>query len=121
MKRYLTALFWIKLSIGSVAMAGQADVMDVKVHKTSKNTYTFSVTVLHEDTGWKHYATRWEILDADGSLLATRVLHHPHVNEQPFSRSLSGVYISNTIKQITVRAHDSIHKFGGQTFSVNLP
>lgn len=51
----------------------------------------FDVTLLHDDTGWDHYADGWEILDADGNSIGFRKLHHPHVNEQPFTRSLSGV------------------------------
>ncbi|KUF10633.1 hypothetical protein [Pseudoponticoccus marisrubri] len=47
-----------------------------------------SVTLSHPDTGWDHYADGWRIEDDAGHDLGTRVLHHPHVNEQPFTRSL---------------------------------
>lgn len=52
---------------------------------------TVSVTLRHPDTGWDHYADAWEVLDTDGARLGLRVLAHPHVNEQPFTRSLSGI------------------------------
>jgi hypothetical protein len=51
---------------------------------TGSGVYRFSVTVRHADEGWDHYADRWEVLTSDGTLLATRTLYHPHVNEQPF-------------------------------------
>lgn len=46
------------------------------------------VTLAHPDTGWDHYADGWEVVSADGATLGTRVLAHPHVDEQPFTRSL---------------------------------
>lgn len=47
-----------------------------------------SVTLAHPDTGWDHYADGWRIELEDGTVLGTRELLHPHVDEQPFTRSL---------------------------------
>ena len=104
-----------------VVWAGEADVVDVRASKTSSTTYSFAVTVQHADTGWDHYADKWEVLGPDGKVLGTRVLMHPHVNEQPFTRSLSGVQIPPGVKTVTVRAHDKVHGWGGKTMSVDLP
>jgi hypothetical protein len=101
--------------------AGEVDVVGVKATKTGKNTYTFDVTLKHADTGWKHYANKWEVVSPDGKVLGTRVLYHPHVDEQPFTRSLSGVQIPTSIKEVEVRAYDSQHGAGGKTFKVMLP
>ncbi len=101
--------------------AGEADVVKVDAKKTGSNTYHFSVTVLHKDTGWDHYADGWDIVGSDGTVFKTRTLHHPHVNEQPFTRSLSGVVIPPQVKSITVRAHDSVHKYGGKVITLELP
>jgi hypothetical protein len=103
------------------AYAGEADVVQVKVVISGERTYRFDVTVLHGDTGWDHYADQWEILAPDGEILGTRKLLHPHVNEQPFTRSLSGIRISNDIQQVSVRAHDSVHAFGGKVMTLDLP
>ena len=100
--------------------AGEADVVAVEVDQTSKGAYRFNVTVRHADSGWGHYADRWEVLAPDGSILDTRTLAHPHINEQPFTRSLSGVNISADIRQVTIRAHDSTHGFGGKSMIVDL-
>ena len=102
--------------------AGEADVIRVDVEENGRGGYNFAVTVAHGDTGWDHYADRWEILDGDGNILGTRVLHHPHVNEQPFTRSLSGVEIPDHVKEdtVTVRARDSVHEYGGKVVSVDL-
>ena len=71
----------------NAAFAGQADVLKVDVKGTGPNTYRFSVTVRHNDQGWDHYADKWDVVAPDGTILATRILHHPHDKEQPFTRS----------------------------------
>jgi hypothetical protein len=103
------------------AYAGEADVVAVEVTRDGETSYRFDVSVQHADTGWKHYADKWEVLSPDGDTLGVRTLLHPHVNEQPFTRSLSGVKIPTTIKHVIVRAHDSVHGYGGKEFQVNLP
>jgi len=101
--------------------AGEADVVQVQVSISGERTYRFDVTVQHNDTGWDHYADQWEIVAPDGKILGTRKLLHPHINEQPFTRSLSGVVIPNNIRQISVRAHDSVHAYGGRVMVLDLP
>lgn len=101
--------------------AGKADVLKVEVHDKGDRTYAFDVTVRHADTGWDHYANGWEVIGPDGSVLGKRVLFHPHVNEQPFTRSLSGVKIPKPITWVKVRAHDNVHGLGGREVTVSIP
>jgi hypothetical protein len=96
------------------ASAGEADVVAVAVRPDGPGTYAFDVTVRHADAGWDHYADRWEVLLPDGrTVLATRTLLHPHEDEQPFTRSLSGVRIPDGVAEVVVRAHDKVHGYGG--------
>jgi hypothetical protein len=119
--KFLNIVVLIFILLPGSVIAGEADVVAVDVQKSGDNTYHFEVTVSHTDEGWEHYADGWDILDPDGNVLGTRTLYHPHVNEQPFTRSLSGVKIPGEVKQVTVRAHDSVHKYGGMTKSIVLP
>ncbi len=80
----------------------------------------FEVTVRHADEGWEHYADRWEVLAPDGRVLATRVLLHPHVTEQPFTRALGGVAIPGDVERVRLRAHDRIHGFGGRELELPI-
>lgn len=105
--------------VGS-SFAGEADVKGVQVAKAADKTYSFEVTVAHADSGWDHYADKWEVVDENNTILGTRILHHPHVNEQPFTRGLSGVDIPDRVKWVEVRAHDSVHEYGGETVKVKL-
>lgn len=109
------------LSTSTMTYAGEADVVKVDVKKSGDRDFRFDVTVLHDDTGWDHYADKWDVVAPDGSLLGTRILLHPHVNEQPFTRSLSNVKIPGSISQVSIRAHDSVHSYGGKVLKVALP
>jgi hypothetical protein len=117
---FISALFCIFFP-ALVVLAGEADVVQADVKQTGERTYRFDVTVAHADTGWDHYADKWDVVALDNTLLGTRILHHPHVNEQPFTRSLSSVKIPAAIDHVIIRAHDSIHKYGGKTVQVELP
>ena len=71
--------------ISTSTHAGEVDVTAVKATKSGDGTYRFSVTLRHADTGWDHYANKWDVVAPDGTVLGTRVLAHPHVQEQPFT------------------------------------
>lgn len=108
------------LLLPTILFAGEADIVNVEVEKPG-SSYRFDVTVRHDDTGWQHYADRWDVVGPDGQILATRVLYHPHVNEQPFTRSLSGVAIGAGVSSVVIRAHDLVHGYGGQEMTISLP
>lgn len=121
MKKFLSLFPLFSLFFVSLSFAGEADVIDVQLNKSGKTNYKFTVTISHKDTGWKHYVNKWDIIDEQGTVLGTRILHHPHVDEQPFTRSLSGVEIPESIKTVKVRAHDSVHGYGGKILNVEFP
>ena len=118
---FVAAALCTGVCLGSFSVAGEADVTEVKIEKKAAGTYHVEVTVQHADSGWDHYADKWDVLDEQGTLLATRVLYHPHVDEQPFTRSLPEVSIPDGIAEVTVRAHDSVHGYGGQTVTKPVP
>ncbi len=107
------------------ARAGPADVVDalatLEASTGDETFYRFSVTIRHADEGWDHYADSFEILAPDGTILGTRVLVHPHVTEQPFTRSLGAVAVPSDVSEVTIRAHDSVHGLGGETLTVAIP
>ncbi len=107
--------------VSAVVQAGEADVVHAEARRTAEGVYRFDVTLRHKDAGWDHYADRWEVLGAEGAVMATRVLHHPHVDEQPFTRGLSGVKLPPGLTRVRVRAHDSVHGYGGKEVELTLP
>ena len=107
------------LIIAHTAIAGEADVVGVRMTQRGAS-YNFAVTVRHADAGWDHYADKWDVLTPDGEVIATRVLAHPHDNEQPFTRSLGGVRIPDGFAKVRVRAHDKVHGYGGNEMDVDM-
>ena len=117
--RWLSMCPLLLLGLAGASEAGLADVLSATAD-CSSSVCTFSVTVRHEDEGWNHYADSWEVVAPDGRVLATRVLRHPHVGEQPFTRELRGVEVPAGITSVRIRAHDSMHGFGGREVVVPL-
>lgn len=108
------------LNWASTTLAGEADVIDAEA-SCSGGICTISTTVRHGDTGWDHYADAWRVLAPDGTEIGKRVLYHPHVNEQPFTRSLSGVKVPAGVDHVLIEAHDKVHGYGGKRFKLQLP
>ena len=120
MRTYVVSVLLLLFPL-MVAHAGEADVVAVKVTELGGSTYQFDVTVSHSDEDWNHHVDKWDVVGSDGTVYGTRTLYHPHVGEQPFTRSLSGVKIPKEISRVNVRAHDSIHEYGGKVVTVVLP
>jgi len=115
MKRFILVL----LLLAPGAYAGEVHIVEVSVECPA--SCTFSVTLEHADQGWHHYANQWDVVTLDGKLLKSRVLHHPHEHEQPFTRSLSGVFVPAGESKVKVRARDSKHGYSKQEFIVDIP
>ena len=107
------SLLAITASANEVAIKGVQFNLD-------NGLWTVNVTLKHEDTGWDDYADIWRVVDSKGNVLGTRTLYHPHVDEQPFTRSLSGVSIPENITQVYIEAHDKVHGWSKERVKVNL-
>jgi len=103
------------------ALADDADVLSAEATAESAGTWRFAVTVSHPDGGWDHYADAWEVVAPDGRVLGTRVLAHPHVNEQPFTRSLGGIAVPADLREVVIRAHCSVDGDGGRFITLTWP
>lgn len=106
---------------------GNADVVMVRAVQNSSGNWTFYVTVSHPDTGWEDYADGWNVTLEDGVILKpdpsssfTRLLLHPHVGEQPFTRSQGNILIPDDVTTVIVQAHDLVDGFGGQEVILDL-
>lgn len=102
-----------------IAVADSPVIEAVSATK-SGTTWRFDVTLSHPDTGWDDYADGWRVLAPDGTELGLRVLYHPHVEEQPFTRSLSGVSVPDGMDSVNIQARDSVGGWGETLFSVPL-
>lgn len=111
-------IFAITLLAGP-ALADAPVIKNVSMKKSGE-TWSFNVTLEHGDTGWDDYADGWRVLDSNGKELGVRVLAHPHVNEQPFTRSLSGVRIPADVTEVGIQASDSIGGWSSPVKTIRL-
>ncbi len=120
------------VSLGSIGLSAEdtspfnldlnyAQVVFVKAVQNSNDSWTFYVTVRHNDEGWNHYADAWEVVDPDSrKVFATRILAHPHETEQPFTRSQSGIVIPKGQQFVEVKAKCTLHGYEGKTVLIDL-
>ena len=106
-------------------MLDTADAGDVKIlaadfQDSGSSHWSVSVTLKHDDRDWDHYADSWRVVDGEGNILGERVLHHPHVEEQPFTRSLGSVKVPKGITTLYIEAHDKVHGWTPDRLTVDL-
>lgn len=80
---------------------------------------SIAVTLSHPDTGWDHYADGWRVGNPDGDILATRILAHPHVNEQPFTRSMQ-VDLPADLTEVFIRASCNVDGWAEDVIAISL-
>ena len=104
-----------------IADLDYAQVRRVVARESPDGSWRFDVTVEHRDEGWDHYADLWQVVHPETlELYGERVLLHPHDNEQPFTRSQSGIVIPDGQTLVLVRARCQVHGFGGGGVLVDL-
>ena len=87
--------------------ADPAEVVEVGLRPDGA-VWRVDVTIRHGDTGWDDYADGWRVEMADGTILGTRVLAHPHVEEQPFTRTLGDVSLPDGESAIFIRTSTNV-------------
>jgi len=110
--RVIAAAVCLSVPPPSAAGRAQADAIAVEV-AGSPGAYEFRVTVRSPDQGCSRYASWWEVLHPDGTLVYRRILNHSHPDEQPFTRAGGPVSVSAD-ETLVVRAHLHPDGYGGQ-------
>jgi hypothetical protein len=110
-----------------VNTTGDANVTSVYAREDADGTWTFHVSVTHKDVNWYDYADGWDVLLPDGTVvkpdhfsLYTHHLRHPHVEEQPFTRTQKAIVIPEGVDTVIIRAHDKRDGWGGEEIAVDL-
>jgi hypothetical protein len=116
---YIISCILLVIFINNV-QAGNVEILAAELHNTGSTSWLVRVTLKHQDKGWEHYADNWQIVDGNGKVLGDRILYHPHVDEQPFTRSLSNVNIPANIRIIYITAHDKIHGWTANRLKIDL-
>lgn len=117
MKTLTTLILLCLMALPAVAEA--PEVVEATATKAGMS-WRFEVTIRHPDTGWDHYADGWDVIDADGNVLGTRELMHPHVMEQPFTRSLSAVQVPDGTRVVFIRTRCTQDGWTGPVYELEL-
>jgi len=118
-RAFLPGLALALLLGANAAVAETPEIVGATAQRVGMG-WRIDVTLKHPDSGWDHYADAWEVLDAKGTHIATRELMHPHVEEQPFTRSLVNVMLPDGITRILIRARCSGDGWSSETYAVDL-
>ena len=108
------------LLVATPALADPAQVVDISATQATSG-WRFDVTLSHTDTGWDDYADGWRVELADGTVIGERPLAHPHVEEQPFTRSTSGVTIPEAATHVFIRARTNTDGWSNDTTPFTVP
>ena len=135
---FLLCALFLRTTIVATTQEQQlcANVTDVTATKivdedgnNDSSLWTFYVSVTSQETGWDKYANEWRVISCSTSssrnsspsreVLGTRVLAHPHVTEQPFTRS-HRIEIPNSVEVVLVEAQDSVLGYCGNQYEYAL-
>ena len=110
---------FLAILLATPAFADPAEIVSAEAAREGE-AWRVTVTLRHAETGWDDYADGWRVW-ADGEVVGTRELLHPHVEEQPFTRSLEGVAIPEGAERVEVEASTSLEGWGGERVRLAMP
>jgi len=116
-KRWAAALL---LAGAGAVQAGEVAIEQARLSRSGDGSWSVAVTLRHADSGWEHYADAWRLVEPGGAVIATRTLYHPHVDEQPFTRSLGGVRLPAGLARLAIEAHDNVHGWSSDRLEIDL-
>lgn len=96
------------------------DVIGATATETSTGVWRFDATLSSPYDTPERYADAWRVVGDDGVVYGVRELTHDHASEQPFTRSLSGVEIPDTVSVVTIEGRDQANGWGGAIAEVVL-
>ncbi len=99
----LLSLFLL-LPLSIPAFAGEGRVEEASAQPMGLG-WRIEVSVRHEDTGWEHFIDYWIVETQTGQEIGRRKLLHPHIHEQPFTRSLSSLNVPDGLRKVYIRLH----------------
>ena len=96
-------------------------VLAAELRRESDGTWSLDVTISSAYDTAERYADGWRVLDDEGDVLGEQELTHDHAEEQPFTRTQTGLEIPDSVSTVTIEVHDTENGYGGETLEVDLP
>jgi hypothetical protein len=108
------------LLLAGPAFADAPDVVDA-IATEAGGRWTVTVTIAHHDTGWDHFAKGFAVLLPDGTRLAYLEFSHPHIGQDTFAASLTGLRISNDVPFLLIRTRCNLVGWAAEPVQIDLP
>ena len=97
------------------------DVIRVDITRDADGTHTIAATVSSPYETVDHFVNAITVQAPAGEELARLDLVEAHVDQQPFTETLTGVEIEPSMTEVVVRGHDSINGWCGLTIRADVP
>ncbi len=107
-------------AVGDQAGQRFPDVTSASFESVDDGTTDFAVTVSSPYDTPERYADAIRVRNEDGTVYGETELTHDHADEQPFTRTVSGVQLATGVGSVVVEARDSVNGWGGGTATVAL-
>ena len=116
-----------KKAVKKASPPGDANVTNVYVREDGDGTWTFHVTVDHDDQNWYDYADGWDVVLPDDTVILpdpfykfTKQIRNPHLDKKPYVGTQNRIEIPDGVDTVRVRAHDKKGGYGGAEVEVKL-
>lgn len=106
-----------------LATPALADAPQVITAELTRNGAQWSVTVVlsHEDSGWDHFASGFEVDMPDGTRIAYKELTRPHPDSTRIDVSLGGLSIPEGTDHVLIRTRCSLVGWSAEPYAVAMP
>lgn len=98
--------------------ADHPDVIGADLQRGEDGTWQLAVTLSSLYDSPERYADGWRVLNEDGEVIGEHTLTHDHADEQPVTRTQSGLEIPDAVTTITIEGSDTANGYGGKTLEV---
>lgn len=97
------------------------DIVAATLTPDGDGGFDVEVTLTSPYDSPERYADGWRVLAPDGTVLGEHELTHDHADEQPVTRSQSGLAVPDGVAEVVVEGRDSENGYGGQTVTAPVP
>jgi hypothetical protein len=106
--------------LAAPALADAPQVMSAEMVRAGDH-WTITVALSHEDSGWDHFASGFEVDMPDGTRIAYKDLTHPQTDSTRIEVSLGGLSVPQGTDHILIRTRCSLVGWSAEPVQVDLP
>ncbi len=82
--------------------------------------WTVRAVIRHPDSGWDHYASGWQVLAPDGTVLAFAEITHPHLDGEPIQEELTGIQLPQGVDHLMIRVRCTLDGWSARSYRLEL-